>query len=179
MMTMNKGIKLCQGDIIGIVNADDFIYTDTLQKVVNELKLNDNFMFTFSDLDLIDEHGLNSGRVNSLGVEHWKYKLFGHMPFLHPTMFIKKEIYQKIGLYDLCYKLSADYDFTLRLIENKIKFKKLNFATGVFRLGGQSGGLKSYVENHKLLLNHKVNPILVYINTAILLIKLYFRKIFH
>jgi len=140
---MNKGIKLCHGDIIGIVNADDFLYPETLKKVTNDFLLDDGLAFTFGDLDLIDENGMAKGVAFSIGLEHWKYKIFSHMPFLHPTMFIKNEVYKKIGLYDLTYRLSADYDFTLRLIEHKMKFKRLDFITGAFRLGGQSGDVKA------------------------------------
>ena len=172
---MNKGVTLCSGEIIGIVNADDFIYNETLQNVKDALVKYE--MFTYGTLDLAHENGEVFDKAYSLGLENIKYKIFKQMPFLHPTMFVKKEVYKRVGLYDVQYKLSADYDFTLRLIENKMQPKQLDFSTGVFRLGGQSGGTKSYLENHRLLLNHGVNPITVYTNTAILFLKLFARKI--
>ncbi len=173
---MNKGVTLCSGDIIGIVNADDFIYRDTLQNVAKFFSDTDA-MFTFGQLDLADEDGKVFDTAKSIGIDNIKYKLFRHMPFLHPTMFVKKEVYEKLGLYNTRYKLSADYDFTLRLVKNNIQFVKLDFSTGVFRLGGQSGGMRSYLENHKLLLVHGVNPVFVYINTMVLVVKLFIRKI--
>ncbi len=172
---MNKGVTLCVGEIIGIVNADDFIYLETLENVKDAL-LKDT-MFTYGDLDLAYDNGEIFGKAYSLGLENIKYKIFRHMPFLHPTMFIKKEVYKKIGLYDTSYKLSADYDFILRLIEGNVMGKRLNLPTGVFRLGGQSGGVTSYLENNKLLRNHGVNFFLVYMNSAILFAKLFIRKI--
>ena len=173
---MNKGVTLCSGDIIGIVNADDFIYRDTLQNVAKFFSDTDA-MFTFGQLALADEDGKVFDTAKSIGIDNIKYKLFRHMPFLHPTMFVKKEVYEKLGLYNTRYKLSADYDFTLRLVKNNIQFVKLDFSTGVFRLGGQSGGMRSYLENHKLLLVHGVNPVFVYINTMVLVVKLFIRKI--
>ena len=173
---MNKGISLCKGKIIGIVNADDYIYHETLAKVISLLQ-EEEIMFVYGKLDLLSEDGKIFKTIDSIGQEHIKYRIFKLMPFLHPTMFVKKSIYKQIGLFSTQYKLSADYDFTLKLIENRIKSKKLDFATGVFRLGGQSGGVKSYVENYKLLLHHGTNPMIVYFVTAILFIKLFFRKI--
>lgn len=174
---MNKGLSLCHGDIIGLVNADDYLYLDSLEKVADVFK-DETTMFTYGQVDLIGEDGNIFGKAISIGTESLKYKLFKHMPFLHPTMFVKAAVYQKLGLYNLDYKLSADYDFTLRLVENNVLGKRLNFSTGVFRVGGASGGISSYRENNKLLLKHKINPFLVYLNTLILVVKLYFRKFF-
>jgi glycosyltransferase involved in cell wall biosynthesis len=175
---MNKGISLCNGDIIGIVNADDYLYLDSLEKVANAFK-DDMLMYTYGQVDLITEDGEQYGIASSLGVEHIKYKVFKHMPFLHPTMFIRRAVYEEVGLYNLDYKLSADYDFVLRLVEHDFKGKRLDSSTGVFREGGASGGLASYKENHRILLEHKTTSFLVYLNTFILVVKLYFRKFFN
>lgn len=173
---MNKGIKVSSGEIIGIVNADDYLFKNTIEEVLKSIEKT-NSDFTYGNLDIIDLEGNFLSKTSSLGIDSIKYKLFNQMPFLHPTMFIKRKVYEKIGLYNLEYKLSADYDFVLRLIESKYKPAKLNFSTGVFRLGGQSGGIETFMENHKLLLNHKFNPILVYFNTIVLITKFYIRKI--
>lgn len=174
---MNKGLALCHGDIIGIVNADDYLYLDSLEKVSNAFEDN-TVMFTYGQVDLISKDGAKVGTAMSIGTESLKYKLFTHMPFLHPTMFVKTKVYTQIGGYSLIYKLSADYDFVLKLVEHGFKGKKLDFSTGAFRLGGVSGGSKSYLENHRLLLEHKINPIFVYLNTFILFSKMYIRNFF-
>jgi len=172
---MNKGITLCSGNIIGMVNADDLLYLETLEKIS---KVFDTIsMFTCANLEIVDQEGKILETVSSLGLKSMKYKLFKHMPFLHPTMFVRIEVYKQMGLFDTKYRLSADYDFTLRLMSHHVKFKRLNFSTGMFRLGGESGGAESYLENHKLLLHHNVNPIFVYINTIVLFIKLFFRRV--
>ena len=175
---MNKGISLCNGDIVGIVNADDYLYLDSLTKIASIFR-DDTLMFTYGQVDLMTEDGKQYDTASSLGVKHMKYKIFKHMPFLHPTMFIKKIVYNELGLYNLQYKLSADYDFVLRLVEHNLKGQRLNFSTGIFREGGASGGLASYKENHKILLEHKMTPFLVYLNTFNLVVKLYFRRFFN
>jgi len=172
---MNKGISLCSGEIMGIVNADDFLYDTTLEKINQAFE--PTIMCTYANLEISDENGKIIDTISSLGVDSIKYKLFKHMPFLHPTMFVRKVVYDRVDLYDTRYRLSADYDFTLRLMAEKINSKYLNFSTGVFRLGGQSGGIASYRENHQLLLRHNVNPVYVYLSTSILLVKLLLRKV--
>ncbi len=173
---MNKGIKLAQGDIIGIVNSDDILYPKTLQDVVAVFYENKNIGFVYGKLDIVDFKGILIENKNSLGMQHFKYRLFKHMPFLHPTVFVKKEVYEKIGLFDTRYTISADYDFCLRMIEQNIASCELYFTTGKFRLGGISGSMKTYLENHMLLKNRLASP-LRYLNTTILIVKFLLRKI--
>ena len=172
---MNKGISLCKGDVIGIINADDYIYLETLENVVQIFK-DEEVMYSYGKLDLMTENGKMLETIRSIGIKNIKYKIFKHMPFLHPTLFVKENVYRELGRYNLSYSLSADYDFTLRLGNSKYKGIRLDSSTGAFRLGGVSGGTKSYLQNHKLLLANKVNPFLVYLNTLILFSKLYIRK---
>jgi glycosyltransferase len=174
---MNKGIALCNGEIIGIVNADDFIYKETLEKVANEF-LDLSIMFVYGNLDLISDDGEIFNSIESVGINTIRYKMFRQMPFLHPTMFVRTTVYKLIGLFDTAYKLSSDYDFSLRLIENNLMSKNIGCVTGVFRLGGQSGGIKTYRENHKISLIHRTNPFFVYLNTAILILKMLGRNMF-
>ena len=173
---MNKGICLAIGDIVGIVNADDFLYHDSLEKI--KLGFSDEVMFVYANLDIVNKENEFISKSYSLGIHNIKFKLFKHMPFLHPTLFIKRKIFNEIGLYNTIYRLSADHDFCLKLVENNIKGKKLEFSTGVYRPGGKGGGIDSYIESHRLLLRHNVNIFIVYINSAVLLIKYFIRRLF-
>jgi len=172
---MNKGIILCSGEIIGLVNADDYIYKNTLKVVVETIE---SFQvdFVYADLDIIDCNGKKIDTISSIGLDHIRFKAFKQMPFLHPSLFVHREVYKQLGLYSTDYKLSSDYDFSLRLVNSDFIGKKIKYATGIFRLGGQSGGMETYMENHKIALKHKHNILLVYINTVILLMKMYFRN---
>ena len=172
---MNKGIKVSSGYIIGIVNADDYLYEDTLLKIVDKF-VSSKCDYTYGSLDYIDEKGNQLYTISSIGTESFKHKFFNHMPYLHPTMFIKKSVYEKIGLYDTKYKIVADYDFVLRLLENNFKCLKLDFITGCFRVGGVSGDFRVLDESHKLLLNHKKNKLSVYLNIFMLKIKYFIRN---
>lgn len=173
---MNKGIDVSSGEIIGIVNADDYLYSDTISNIVN-LYVKNKFDYTYGYLDYIDESGNKLCEIESIGLNNIKYKVFKHMPFLHPTMFVSKNVYKEIGKYNINYRLSADYDFALKLIENNYQGLKLSFKTGCFRLGGVSGGFESIKENHRLLLEHNQNYFLVWLNTLLLILKLKIRNI--
>ncbi|MCT7515044.1 glycosyltransferase family 2 protein [Aliarcobacter cryaerophilus] len=173
---MNKGIEVSLGEIIGIVNSDDYLYLDTISNIAN-LYLENKFNYTYGTLDYIDENGNKLYEISSIGLNNIKYKIFKHMPYLHPTMFVSKKLYKKIGVYNIRYKLSADYDFVLRFIENKYKGVELSFKTGCFRVGGVSGGIETIKENHNLLLEHKESFFLVWLNTFILKVKLKIRNL--
>lgn len=172
---MNKGIKQSKGEIIGIVNADDFLFLDTVEKIVKKYNT-EKFDYTYSSLDYIDEKGNVLDQIASIGIDNFKYKIFKHMPFLHPTMFIRKKVYDEIGLYDTSFKIAADYDFVLRILKNKYIGYKLDFKTGCFRIGGVSGDNRILKENSKVLLKNGQNYLLVLFNEFILRLKLFLRN---
>ena len=172
---MNKGIRLCSGNIIGIVNADDYLYLDTIFNIAN-IYVKKIFNYTYGSLDCIDGQK-KKYKIISIGTNNIKYKVFSHMPYLHPTMFCAKTMYKALGLYDVGCKLSADYDFIFKIDGAKYQGVELNFKTGCFRLGGASGGIESIKENHRLLLKHKKNYFLVWLNTFILTFKLRIRNL--
>ncbi|MEI8137966.1 MAG: glycosyltransferase family 2 protein [Bacteroidota bacterium] len=136
---LNKGIDLATGDVIGILHSDDF-YTDNnvVQKYVNTF-IKNNSEAVYADLFYVDKDNTNkiirkwkSGKHNPNSFLH------GWMP-PHPTFFVKREVYQKFGKFNLEFKHSADYELMLRFIhKNKIKINYLHEFTIKMRVGGQS-----------------------------------------
>lgn len=113
---MNKGIKMATGDIIGILNSDDiYAHENVLQEIVNKFE-ETNCDGTYANLIFMDEETMSKPQ------RIWKSKK-GNMNLgwhpAHPTLYLKKEVYDKIGLFDLQYRIVADYDFMLRLMKNK------------------------------------------------------------
>ncbi|MGQ1786645.1 MULTISPECIES: glycosyltransferase family 2 protein [unclassified Saccharicrinis] len=115
---LNKGISMATGDIIGFLHADDLLDDDsTIETMLNVLK-NKNTDAIYGDLEYVQVN--DPTKV----VRYWKSKPFkpsllkaGWMP-PHPTLFLKKQVYDEIGLFNLNYKIAADYDFILRLFSN-------------------------------------------------------------
>lgn len=136
---MNKGIQMASGDIIGILNSDDF-YPDNkiIEKVVNTIN-NYNIESIYGDLNYVSEN--NPEKI----VRTWKAKDFRKENFLkgwmppHPTFFVKKEVYHKLGAFDLDLKSSADYELMLRfLYKHNVSTAYIPEVLVHMRAGGQS-----------------------------------------
>ena len=158
---MNVGIKKSSGDIIGILNSDDIYFKNTL-KIVNE------YFNKHKDLDFlfgsVYKHKLLFGYNPK--IINWS---FGFYTTHSVGFFIKRKSQLKVGLYDLRYNYSADYDLFLRMIK-KFKFKgvstKKNEIFGRFRPGGLSSKINflDYLrECNKIRLNNGQNLFQVYI----------------
>ena len=157
---MNKGINLCSGDIIGILNSDDIYYPETLS-TVNRYFLENKIDFLFGS---VFKHKLMHGFFPKK--IRWT---FGFYTTHSVGFFIKKSSQDKIGLYNTKYKWSADYDIFYKMI---IKHKMIGMATkkdeifGIFRQGGLSSTIK-YMdflkENNQIRLDNGQNKILVLI----------------
>jgi glycosyltransferase involved in cell wall biosynthesis len=135
---MNKGIKAARGDVIGILNSDD-LYQDTnvIETVMNQFYQNPSIDVVYGDLVYV-----KSDNVNKV-VRNWKsnsyYNSFfenGNVP-PHPSLFVKKSVYEKAGLFNLDFKLAADYEFMLRIFKkHNFNSKYINRVIVKMRLGG-------------------------------------------
>jgi len=136
---INKGISLATGDIIANLNSDDFyIDNKVIADVVNKMG-NENSDALYADLYYVDE--IDTNKI----VRHWKsgnYKdghfFQGWMP-PHPTFFVKKEVYNKYGLFNLSLRSAADYEIMLRFVhKHKVKIAYLPRVIVRMRVGGVS-----------------------------------------
>lgn len=136
---MNKGINFASGDIIGILNSDDF-FTDShvVERIVDEFE-KDNIDAVYGDIHYVHADNL------SVCTRYYSSKMFcrsfmrmGFMP-AHPSFYIKKSCYEKFGLYKIDYKVAADFELLFRYIFiNNIKIKYLSFDFVTMRTGGIS-----------------------------------------
>ncbi len=144
---INKGLKKCTGDIVGLLNADDFYADkDCITEIVNTFNKN-NTDAVYADLKYVD--AVNTDKV----VRNWKSMPYEQGLFLkgwmppHPTFYAKKSLFDKFGGYDESFKISADYELMLRFIhKQKIKVTYLPKTLVMMRVGGVSNaGLTSRV----------------------------------
>ena len=156
---MNKGINLCSGDIIGILNSDDTYFPEALS-IVNKYFVENKIDFLFGS---VFKHKLLHGYYP----EKIKWT-FGFYSTHSIGFFIKKESQKKIGFYNIKYKYSADYDLFYRLVVNKKMngmATKKNEIFGKFRSGGLSSRIK-YIdflnECTQIRLDNKQNIFIVY-----------------
>ena len=136
---MNKGIKKATGDIIGILNADDvYANQSVLSKVAIEFE-NPTVDAVFGDLEYF--RGNNPSKV----IRTYRSKNFsskkialGIMP-AHPTLFLRRSVYEKFGLFDRTYKIGGDFEFIARIFKDgMLNFRYLPEVMVKMQIGGAS-----------------------------------------
>ncbi len=135
---MNKGVALATGDVIGILNSDDFYSNENVLSDVCGM-FNENTDAVYGDLVYVNQ--ANTEKVTRTWISGvYKEGAFrkGWMP-PHPTFFVRKEIYEKFGSYTLNLRSAADYEFMLRVIhKEKIRIGYLQKILVKMRVGGES-----------------------------------------
>ena len=136
---MNKGIRVATGDIVGILNSDDFFTSDDIISTVALTFNNNNIDALYGDIHFVNPDNLDK-TVRYYSSKIFKPSLFrfGFMP-AHPSFYMKKSEYDKHGYYSLDYKIAADYDLLIRyLYKYKVKSIYLNKDFVTMRTGGVS-----------------------------------------
>ena len=134
---MNKGIRLSTGDIIGILNSDDCLATTTtVSKIASSIDAETDGVY--GDVNVISRRG-GSKVIRTISSKRFKpYMIrFGIAP-PHPSFYIRRESYCKIGGYKSDYKISADFDLIVRMIRGGIRLKRLEECIVTMRNGGTS-----------------------------------------
>lgn len=132
---MNKGIALATGDLVGIVNSDDFYEPDCLEIIASAYDpASGPYQILYGGMRILSETGAMCAEV------------FYHHDFLrqqminHPASFVTKALYDRFGAYDTQYKSAADLDFFLKMQQNPIvKFRPIVKVLTNFTKGGMSG----------------------------------------
>lgn len=138
---MNKGIRLATGDIIGILNSDDLYIDENVLDDVAALMQRTGADSLYADLFYV-----SSGNTDKV-LRYWQSREFvpgsfakgWHPP--HPTFFVRREVYEKYGLFDTKFKVSADFELMLRFLEkHRITTCYLPRPILKMRMGGHSSG---------------------------------------
>lgn len=136
---MNKGLAMATGDVVGILNSDDF-YTsnDILEVVANNFRENE-IDAVYGDIHFVNSDDLTKCvRYYSSAIFSRRLMRFGFMP-AHPSFYCKREVYEKYGDFNTKYKIAADFDSLFRFIYIKrirTRYIKRDFVT--MRTGGVS-----------------------------------------
>lgn len=136
---MNKGIVLSNGEIVGILNSDDFYAnTEVLEKVMRCFE-DPTVEAVYGDLQYVAQNNL------SKVVRHWKAGTYTKRSFYygwmppHPSFFVRRSVYDRLGLFHLDLKTAADYEIIIRfLLKNKIKAAYIPEILVKMRTGGAS-----------------------------------------
>ncbi|MDD2495766.1 MAG: glycosyltransferase family 2 protein [Tissierellia bacterium] len=136
---MNKGIKAATGDVIGMLNSDDFFTSDDIIETVVDNFKNSDIDALYGDIHFVNPDDISKCvRYYSSAIFKPSLFRFGFMP-AHPSFYMKRELYEKHGLYSLDYKIASDYDLLIRYLHReKIKYKYINKDFVTMRTGGVS-----------------------------------------
>ncbi len=136
---MNKGIKLCTGIYIGIINSDDWYEPDAIENVVGAITSKE-VIITGKRAKYTFQRKYRKTIDNNPNIER---NIHRYMAVNHPSTFVPKSIYKKIGLFNTDYQLSADYDFFFRCVKENIPFIKLNTVLANMRDEGATAQSKN------------------------------------
>lgn len=148
---INKGIQLASGELVGVLNSDDFYVNNSVIEEVVKILQQQNADCVYGDLQYVDRQNTNLVKRNWVSGKY-KQGLFynGWMP-PHPTFFIKNECYKKYGLFNLQLKSAADYELMLRMLHvHQIKAAYLPQVLVKMRVGGKSNiSLKNRIKANR------------------------------
>ncbi|MBR6373553.1 MAG: glycosyltransferase [Victivallales bacterium] len=154
----NQGITQATGDIIGLLNSDDFYLPETIKTVVKAFSENANLELLSSPISMVSPDGA------------YLYSLYPHclcmseikMPVPHPGTFASAPLYKRIGLYDENYRISADYDFIWRCRKAKANTLYLEKTLVNMEAGGMANSSRELARKETLAiaLKHSRIPLL-------------------
>lgn len=136
---MNKGIAMATGDVVGILNSDDFYTSDDILEVIATNMQDNTIEAVYGDIHFVKDTDLDKcvRYYSSRIFRRWLMR-YGFMP-AHPSFYCRRDVYTKYGAFNTKYKIGADFESLLRYIfVNRIKtiYIKRDFVT--MRVGGAS-----------------------------------------
>lgn len=148
---MNKGIRMATGELVGIVNSDDFLEEGCLTTVAEHWKEDAHYQVIYGMLRFVNQEG------EELEIRLSNHRNMRAQMIYHPTSFVSGSIYRELFMYDLQYKYSSDLDFMLKLNERKdIRFEPVYRVLSNFRRDGASDRPKAHSETVTVLYRHGV-----------------------
>ena len=140
----NKGIKLSKGKILGIINSDDE-YIKNIFETISDIFKEKDIDYLYGDMILEDEEG---NIIKEIKPDLKSKSIYGGMPFGHPTLFIKRKLYDKYGYFNNNYKIAMDFELYTRIYKKKSYYLSKNIAK--YKRGGVSD--INYLLGHKEVL---------------------------
>ena len=179
---LNKGIDKANGEIIGFLHSDDVFYnSEVLKKIICKFK-NHDIDGLYGNLEYVEK--IDTNKV----VRFWESCAFNNNLLKkgwappHPTLFLKSNIYKKHGKFDLKFKISADYDFMLRIFkDDSLKFEYVPRVITRMRTGGVSNKniknifIKTF-EDFKAIRKNKVGSVGTLLRKNTSKIKQFYKK---
>ena len=160
---INKGLRLATGEIVGLMHSDDFFYSTQTVKHIVQLFEQTGADLIYGNGLFVDENDTSKIVRNWISGTYSKSKMKrGWLP-LHPTVYIRRECFERLGLYDESYKIAADSDFLVRyMYEGNLKVAYLDEYIVRMRMGGLSTDpekmKQKWAEDLRMYRSHGFSP---------------------
>lgn len=157
----NKGLKRASGDIVGIINSDDWYEEDALSIIKESYTINGcpKYSIFYGGIKLYRE---SESEYYQIYMRHHNDLLsHGHM-IAHPACFVTRDVYEKVGYFDTDFTLAADQDFMTRCVLGRVSFTPIESVLANFKEGGatsQNGKLLE-LESIKICTKHELVNVL-------------------
>ncbi len=151
---MNKGLKRCTGDWLGIVNAGDFYFPWALKTIVEAARDSDADILHGDQMVFTTYESFSWFRIQQPDPDI--AALERKPSILHPTCFVRRALYERIGYFDTSYKVDADYEFLLRAKRSGARFRYIPKLLTAFESGGVSGGCTRFSEGYRILRHYGI-----------------------
>jgi glycosyltransferase involved in cell wall biosynthesis len=158
----NKGIHLSKGSFVQLINADDIVPPEKIAHSIETFGKNPGAAFVFGD---IIKRSIDGSESVVKGDPHYSRSIRLVMNRVnHPTMLVKKEIYNRYGYFDLQWKIAMDYDWILRIHNAGMVGVYSSDIVVIMESGGisDSDRIRAFKECREISLRHGRNPILAY-----------------
>lgn len=176
---INKGLRMATGDVIGLMHSDDEFYDDlVINRIVDRFDKESNIDGIYGDGIYISNDIQERLIRNRIGGRFSIKKIKNGWLPLHPTVYLKKSIIDKNGLYNLDFKIASDTEFLLRyLYKHKINMSYINSYIVKMRMGGMSTSFKRafevLLEDYRIYKYHGLAAIIVVFSKKMIALKQY------
>jgi hypothetical protein len=148
---MNKGIRAATGDIIGILNADDWYEDDTVAVSVGALQ-SDQYDYSYGSIKY--HRGTDVMTIIPLKAEKFETSVYFKMAYPHISAFIRKEVYKSVGLFDTSFKIAGDHDMIVRIFLNGFRGTQIDNILAHALDEGISSDFSSNLESFNVAKKH-------------------------
>lgn len=147
---MNKAISMAKGEVIGLVNSDDYFEKNAFQRVFEAAKANPGSDVYYGCVRVLTPED------KEIKVYRMSHEMLYSCPMAHGGCFIARKAHERFGLYDIAYRISADYDFLLRVFLQGGKFSPIDYVLANFRMGGVSSDGNNIPEHLQVQYKYKL-----------------------
>lgn len=156
---MNKGIALCTGEVIGLLNSDDRYLPDAITRIVEAARSVPGAGLVYGDVRVIGEDGVLLSTEIAEDLKPGDRPDW--MPMCHQSLFVARGVYDALGAYDVTYRILADYEFVLRCLSADVVPLHVPTVVSEFRVGGlcNTATLASNRERERIRVLYGANPL--------------------